>query len=318
MDGARTIVATPVGTLLVWSNGADELLACTLSADDKASWTYRDVPGVAAVAETISVNRRPRTLRLRMATVERLQANAASATARHSGYAYQEEPRWSCGCWGMNWYGLEVPGASDAAKDKVRAVLLSFFAGWVDSEQGRALLHQAEDHRLTALIDRLDREAGELEQRAAVLRAAHRRAARLPHPPPPRGSPGVVLGPQRRGPALLHRRIRLALPGRQPSARRCRRYRPGRAHRAGGVAADQGDLPVRPRSGPRGGRHQAGRPAPRAGPQASARVVLLCRQRRHHRPGGMVLRLLGLGRPRPAGGAELRVRPRHPLTSGAW
>src|SRR6266540_2597716 len=45
MDGARTIVATPVGTLLVWSNGADELLACTLSADDKASWTYRDVPG---------------------------------------------------------------------------------------------------------------------------------------------------------------------------------------------------------------------------------------------------------------------------------
>src|SRR6266542_1323882 len=66
MDGARTIVATPVGTLLVWSNGADELLACTLSADDKASWTYRDVPGVAAVAETISVNRRPRTLGLRL------------------------------------------------------------------------------------------------------------------------------------------------------------------------------------------------------------------------------------------------------------
>src|SRR6266542_3870735 len=65
MDGARTIVATPVGTLLVWSNGADELLACTLSADDKASWTYRDVPGVAAVAETISVNRRPRTRRQR-------------------------------------------------------------------------------------------------------------------------------------------------------------------------------------------------------------------------------------------------------------
>ncbi len=37
MDAAHTIVATPVGTLLVWSHGADELLACTLSADDKAS-----------------------------------------------------------------------------------------------------------------------------------------------------------------------------------------------------------------------------------------------------------------------------------------
>jgi hypothetical protein len=171
MDGAHTIVATPMGTLLVWSHGADELLACTLGADDKASWTYRDVPGVAAVAETISVNRRPRTLRLRMATVERLQANAASATARHSGYAYQEEPRWSHGRWGMNWYGLDVPGASDAAKDKVRAVLLSFFASWADTEQGRALLYQAEDQRLTALIDRLDQEAGELEQRATVLRA---------------------------------------------------------------------------------------------------------------------------------------------------
>ena len=171
MDGAHTIVATPMGTLLVWSHGADELLACTLSADEKASWTYRDVPRVAAVAETISVNRRPRTLRLRMATVERLQANAASVTARHSGYAYQEEPRWSFGRWGMNWYGLDVPGASDAAQDKVRAVLLSFLAGWADSQPGRALLHQAEDHRLAALIDRLDREAGELEQRAAAMRA---------------------------------------------------------------------------------------------------------------------------------------------------
>jgi hypothetical protein len=171
MDGAHTIVATAMGTLLVWSHGPDELLACTLSADEKASWTYRDVPGVAAVAETISVNRRPRTLRLRMATVERLQANAASAAARHSGYAYQEEPRWSHGRWGMNCYGLDVPGASDAAKDNVRAVLLSFFAGWADTEQGRALLHQAEDHHLTALIDRLDREAGGLEQRAAALRA---------------------------------------------------------------------------------------------------------------------------------------------------
>ncbi len=129
------------------------------------------MPGVAAVAETISVNRRPRTLRLRMATVERLQANAASATARHSGYAYQEEPRWSHGRWGMNWYGLELPGASDAAKDKVRAGLLSFFAGWADTQQGRALLHQAEEQRLTGLIDRLGREAGELEQRAAELRA---------------------------------------------------------------------------------------------------------------------------------------------------
>ncbi len=171
MNATRTVVVTPMGTLLVWSNGADELHACTLSADEKASWTYRDVPGVAAVAETISVNRRPRTLRLRIATVERLQANAAEAAARHSGYAYQEEPRWSHGGWGMNWYGLEVPGASDAANDKVRAELLPFFAGWVDTEQGRALLHQAEDHRLTELIDRLDREAGELEQRAAALRA---------------------------------------------------------------------------------------------------------------------------------------------------
>src|SRR6266545_2431431 len=120
MDAAHTIVATPTGTLLVWSHGADELLARTLSADDKASWTYRDVPGVAAVAETISVNRRPRTLRLRMATVERLQANTANAAARHSGYAYQEEPRWSHGRWGMNWDGLDLPGASDAANDKVR------------------------------------------------------------------------------------------------------------------------------------------------------------------------------------------------------
>ncbi len=171
MDAAHTIVATPTGTLLVWSHGADELLARTLSADDKASWTYRDVPGVAAVAETISVNRRPRTLRLRMATVERLQANTANAAARHSGYAYQEEPRWSHGRWGMNWDGLDLPGASDAAKDKVRGVLLSFFAGWADTQQGRALLHRAEDHRLTTLIDRLDREALELEQRAAALRA---------------------------------------------------------------------------------------------------------------------------------------------------
>jgi hypothetical protein len=170
MDTAHTIVATPLGSLLVWSHGADELLACTLSADDKSSWTYRDVPGVAEVAETISVNRRPRTLRLRMATLERLRANAASATARHSGYAYQEEPRWSHGRWGMNWHGLEVPGASDAAKDKVRTELLSFFAEWADTKQAHALLHQAEDQRLTELIDRLDREAREFEQRAAALR----------------------------------------------------------------------------------------------------------------------------------------------------
>jgi hypothetical protein len=40
--------------------------------------------------------------------------------------------------------------------------------------------------------------------------AAHRRTARLLHPPAPRGSPCVVLDPQRRGPALLHRRVRLA------------------------------------------------------------------------------------------------------------
>ena len=64
-----------------------------------------------------------------------------------------------------------MPGASDVAKDKVRAVLQSFFAEWADTEQGRALLHQAEEHRLTTLIDRLGREAGELEQRAAALRA---------------------------------------------------------------------------------------------------------------------------------------------------
>jgi hypothetical protein len=171
MDGAHAIVATPVGTLLVWSHGADELLARTLSADDKTSWTYRDVPGVAAVAETISANRRPRTLRLRIATLERLRANAASAAARHSGYAYQEEPRWSHGRWAMNWYGLDMPGASDAAQDKVRAVLLSFFADWADGEQGRALLHQAEDRRLMALIERLGREAAALEERAAALRA---------------------------------------------------------------------------------------------------------------------------------------------------
>jgi hypothetical protein len=171
MDGAHAIVVTPVGTLLVWSHGADELLACTLSADDRASWTYGDVPGVAAVAETISVNRRPRTLRLRMVTLERLQANAADATQRRSPYAYQEEPRWTCGRWGMTWHGLDMPGASSAAQDKVRGVLLGFFADWADGEQGRALLHQAEDRRLTALIERLGREAGELEERAAALRA---------------------------------------------------------------------------------------------------------------------------------------------------
>ncbi len=183
MDGAHTVVVTPMGTLLVWSHGADELQARTLSADDKASWAYRDVPGVAAVAETISVNRRPRTLRLRIATVERLQINAADAAARHSACAYQEEPRWSHGRWGMNWYGLEMPGASDAAKDKVRAGLLSFFAGWADTEQGRALLHQAEEQRLTALIARLDREALQLEQQAAGLRAeqATARAALARH-----------------------------------------------------------------------------------------------------------------------------------------
>ncbi len=50
-------------------------------------------------------------------------------------------------------------------------MLLSFFAGWADTQQGRALLHRAEDQRLTTLIDRLDREALELEQRAAALRA---------------------------------------------------------------------------------------------------------------------------------------------------
>jgi hypothetical protein len=199
MDAAHTVVATPVGTLLVWSHGADELLACTLSADDKSSWTYRDVPGVAAVAETISVNRRPRTLRLRIATLERLRANAASATARRSGYAYQEEPRWSHGRWGTNWHGLEVPGASDVAKDKVRAVLLSFFAEWADTKQGRALLHQAEDQRLTMLIERLGREAGEFARRAAALRTEqataratltrHRQTAATARRPAARRSP---------------------------------------------------------------------------------------------------------------------------------
>jgi hypothetical protein len=171
MEDAHAIVATPMGTLLVLSNGADELVARTLDADQKASRTYRDVPGVDAVAETITVHGRPRTLRLRVVTVARLQVNAAEAAARHGSHAYQEQPRWSHGRWGLNDYGLELPGGTQAAKERVRAVLLPFFAGWATTEPGRALLHQAEDRRLSALIDRLDRDALELEQQAAARRA---------------------------------------------------------------------------------------------------------------------------------------------------
>jgi hypothetical protein len=171
MEDAHAIVATPMGTLLVLSNGADELVACTLDANQKASWTDRDVAGIDAVAETITVNGRARTLRLRVVTVAQLQANAAEAAARHGGHAYQEAPRWSHGRWGLNDYGLELPGGTQAAKERVRAVLLPFFAGWATTEPGRALLHQAEDRRLNALIDRLDREALELEQQAAARRA---------------------------------------------------------------------------------------------------------------------------------------------------
>lgn len=171
MDAAHTIVLTPVGTLLVWSNGADDLHARTLTASDKASWRYADVPAVHRVDETISVNGRNRTLRLHVATVERLQINAAQAAARDSAYTYQEEARWSHGRWGITERGLDLPGASDAAKDKVRMALLAFFAGWADTEQGRALLCLAEEQRLIALIVRLDHEAEQLELQAADLRA---------------------------------------------------------------------------------------------------------------------------------------------------
>jgi hypothetical protein len=177
MDTPHTTVATPMGTLLVWSYGADDLQACTLSAQDKGSWTYRNLPEVDAVAETISVNGRPRTLRLHLVTVARLQANTASAAARQSGYAYQEECRWSHGRWGMNWTGLELPGGSEAAKERVRTALLPFLATWADSDDGHRLLHKAEERRLGELVERLDREAAEAEQRAAELRAQHAAAA---------------------------------------------------------------------------------------------------------------------------------------------
>jgi hypothetical protein len=176
MDAVRTIVATPLGTLLVWSNGADDLHACTLTRSDKASWKYADVLAVHRVNETISVNGRRRTLRLHIATVERLQLNATEAAAHNSAYAYQEEARWSRDGWGMTEHGLDLPGASDAAKDKVRIVLLAFLAGWADTEQGRVHLYLAETQRLTALIRRLDQEALEHEQQATALREEQARA----------------------------------------------------------------------------------------------------------------------------------------------